>query len=96
MKKSLLILLSFVLFSVSVKANDYVVNDFAIDQMFAQAEQISMTIADINTLAMQQELNALRVDGICGLLHILLALVFMRVSSFISRIFRSFYFLPMC
>ena len=60
MKKSLLILLSFVLFSVSVKANDYVVNDFAIDQMFAQAAQISVEqFADINTLAMpQQELNA--------------------------------------
>lgn len=60
MKKSLLILLSFVLFSVSVKANDYVVNDFAIDQMFAQAEQVSFEqLSDFNTLPMPNaELSA--------------------------------------
>lgn len=41
MKKLVFILIAFVAFSFSVSANEYSINELAIDQMFSQADEIS-------------------------------------------------------
>lgn len=43
MKKLLFILIAFFAYSFSVSANDYSINEIAVDQMFSQADEITVT-----------------------------------------------------
>ncbi|MDD2412274.1 MAG: TM2 domain-containing protein [Bacteroidales bacterium] len=59
MKKLVFILIAFVAYSFSVSANDYSVNELAIDQMFSQADELSSAeFADFTGTNVQAQLSS--------------------------------------